>query len=64
MKKDETGYTFPKRDYKRMAQKLVDYACDENKMRVDKSVLNPFDWNVEAKKYMTLLEEIMKDTTK
>ena len=33
-------------------------------MRVDKSVLNPFDWNVAAKKYMTLLEEIMKDTTK
>ena len=64
VKKDETGYTFPKRDYKRMAQKLVDYACDENKMRVDKSVLDPFDWNVAAKKYMTLLEEIMKDTTK
>ena len=49
---------------KEMAQKLVDYACDENKMRVDKRVLDPFDWNVAAKKYMTLLEEIMKDTMK
>lgn len=64
VKKDKTGYTFPKKNYKQMAQNLVDYACDENKMRVDKRVLDPFDWNIAAKKYMTLFEEIMKDTTK
>ena len=64
VKKDETGFTFHKKDYKQMAQHLVDYACSENKMKINQSVLDSFDWDIAAKKYMVLFEEIMKDTIK
>lgn len=62
VKKDETGYIFSPKNYKQMAQRLVDYACGEKKMKVNQSVLNPFDWDIAAKKYMVLFGELIKDT--
>lgn len=64
VKDNETGFIFKKKDYKQMAWTIVDYACREKKMKVNQHVLDLFDWDIAAKKYMALFGRIMKDMTK
>lgn len=58
VKEKETGYLFEIKDINKMVNKIVEYDKSEKKIKVNASIIDSFDWNIAAKKYIELFMRI------
>ena len=49
---------FEIKDINKMVNKIVEYDKSEKKIKVNASIIDSFDWNIAAKKYIELFMRI------